>query len=396
MIYDIFFSICQTEVDGYIPSEREMFINFFDQVKLADNLGFKTAWVAETHLSSQIQKQNNNPVIPNFIGEIGLNTDILQLAHKIFSITKNINVGSAIRNILCNGGPLAHAEAIKTFLTLHSLNRNEKRLIEIGFASGRFEFSNKPYGIRPRNKIEELCWKILKGKIFLQATEIFLRALRGDIFSSEDIEKQYVCKEDFRSIEEYEKFFEVSKTDKFEVKSFWEFEKLGVIPFDSPLEYLRLTIGSHDKNAQIFANKFLPCGVFNLSITPDSEIEETHKRMMKYYNNSVTNWNRSLMPRTVLIFTSNKKTLSLESNRKIALEKANKSISNYWRAMEGTLDPEKVKKAVNNALIGTIEDINEQIEQRFNKDDRLMLWFDFNNHNNEEIKENMIDFMKTR
>jgi hypothetical protein len=396
MIYDIFFSICQTEVDGYIPSEKQMFLNFFDQVKLADNLGFKTAWVAETHLSSQVQKQNKNPVIPEFKGEIGLNTDILQLAHKVFSITKNINIGSAIRNILCNGGPLSHAEAIKTFLTLHSLDENEKRLLEIGFASGRFEFSNKPYGIRPRNKIEELYWKILKGKIFLQATEIFLRALKGDIFSSDDLEKQYICKEDFRDIKEYDEFFEVSNTDKYEVKSFWDFEKVGVIPFEANLENLRLTIGSHDKNAQIFANKFLPCGVFNLSITPDKEIEETHQRMSKYYNSLNMKWSRSLMPRTILVFTSNNKTLSLESNRKIAYENADKAISNYWKAMEGTLDIEKVRKAISNALVGTIDDINEQIEERFNKDDRLMLWFDFNNHNNEQVKENMINFMKNK
>ncbi|GIW23587.1 MAG: hypothetical protein KatS3mg068_2594 [Candidatus Sericytochromatia bacterium] len=394
MIYDIFFSICQTEVDGYIPSERQMFLNFFDQVKLADKLGFKTAWVAETHLSSQVQKTNKNPVIPDFKGEIGLNTDILQLAHKIFSVTKNINVGSAIKNILCNGGPLAHAEAIKTFLTLHSLNENEKRLIEIGFASGRFEFSNRPYGIYPRNYLEELVWKILKGKIFLQATEIFLRGLRGDIFSSDDLEKQYITKEDFRTEEEYNNFIKIYGKDKFEVESFWKFEKVGIIPFEAPLDLLRLTIGSHDKKAQIFANKFLPCGVFNLSITPDKEIEETHERMKKYYNNSKNNWNRALMPRTVLIFTSNNKTLSLDSNRKIASEKANKAIANYWKAMEGTLDIEKVNKAVNNALVGTIEDIKEQIESRFNKDDRLMLWFDFNNHNNEEVKQNIIDFSK--
>src|SRR6266404_7682798 len=118
MELDIFFSISQTEVDGYIPSERVMFENFFEQIELADRLGFGTAWVAESHLSTEVQKSNPGAVIPHFVGEIGLNTDILQLAHKIFAQTKNISVGSAIRNILCNGGPVAHAEAVKTFLTL--------------------------------------------------------------------------------------------------------------------------------------------------------------------------------------------------------------------------------------------------------------------------------------
>ena len=43
MEFDIFFSICQTEVDGYLPDERTMFANFFEQVELADRLGFGTA-----------------------------------------------------------------------------------------------------------------------------------------------------------------------------------------------------------------------------------------------------------------------------------------------------------------------------------------------------------------
>jgi len=41
--YDIFLSICQTEVDGFLPSERQMFNSFFDQVRLSDQLGFGTA-----------------------------------------------------------------------------------------------------------------------------------------------------------------------------------------------------------------------------------------------------------------------------------------------------------------------------------------------------------------
>src|SRR4051812_410703 len=113
-----------------------MWQSFFDQIKLADQMDLGTAWVAETHLSCQVQKQNRDAVIPRFKGEIGLNTDILQLAHKVFSQTKKINIGSAIRNIICNGGPIAHAEAIRTFLALHDLDPAENRKLEIGFAAG--------------------------------------------------------------------------------------------------------------------------------------------------------------------------------------------------------------------------------------------------------------------
>ena len=65
MKFDIFFSICQTEIDGYMPTERVMFQQFFDQLKLADELGFETAWVAETHLSCETQKGNADAVIPH-------------------------------------------------------------------------------------------------------------------------------------------------------------------------------------------------------------------------------------------------------------------------------------------------------------------------------------------
>src|ERR1043166_8628894 len=199
MELDIFFSICQTDVHGYVPSERVMFENFFEQIDLADRLGFGTAWIAESHLSTEVQKMNPGAVIPHFVGEIGLNTDILQLGHRIFARTKRIGIGSAIMNILCNGGPIAHAERIKTFLALHGLDPNEQRLLTIGFASGRFPFINIPYGIVPRNAVEEAAWPVMKNKIFEEATDIFLRLLRGEILSDAMIAPRTLRREDFRT-----------------------------------------------------------------------------------------------------------------------------------------------------------------------------------------------------
>src|SRR3954453_6812212 len=199
MELDIFFSLSQTEVDGYMPSERVMFENFFDQVVLADRLGFGTAWVAESHLSTEVQKSNPGAVIPHFVGEIGLNTDILQLAHRVFGRTKRIGIGSAILNILCNGGPIAHAERIKTFLALHGLDRNETRALTIGFASGRFPFINVPYGIVPRDPVEAAAWPVVKNKICEEATEIFLRLLKGETLNSGSIATRVLRRGDFRS-----------------------------------------------------------------------------------------------------------------------------------------------------------------------------------------------------
>jgi len=386
--FDVFFSICQTPVDGYTPSDRTMFENFFSQAELADELGFGTAWVAETHLSCQVQKRNPGAVIPHFEGEIGLNTDILQLAHLLFARTKKIHMGSAIRNIQCNGGPLAHAEAVRTFLTLHSLKPNEDRILDLGFASGRFPFSNTPYGIRPRSEGEKSAWGPLKGKIFRQATEIFLRLLKGEIIASRDVEPITLSREDFRSEEDWARTQAAygTRDAKISVPGFWEFDQVGVIPFEAPLDLLRLTIGAHDLPTQLFANRFLPCGVFNLSITPTPQIEATHRAMKEGFHPNGGPWTRAHMPRTVLTF--------LDPKPARAREKAVHAMENYWRALEGTLDPEKVKNAVDNALVGDPAAVAEEMKKRFHPDDRLMLWFDFNNHDNEDVKKGMRLFME--
>ncbi len=401
---DIFLSICQTEVDGHTPSERQMFLNFFDQVRLADELGFGTAWVAETHLSCQVQKQNPDAVIPHFKGEIGLNTDILQMAHMVFSQTKKINVGSAIRNILCNGGPIAHAEAVRTFLSLHGLNAKETRKLELGFAAGRFPFSNTPYGIKPRSEFEKLTWDVLKNKIFNQATEIFLRFLKGEKFSINEVSPMKLRQKDFRSLELWQKAYDFAKSEKsqlykvlgeeIEVSSFYDFGQVGVIPFEAPLENLRLTIGSHDPEVQIMANKHLPVGVFNLSITPPEIIEETHKRMAEHYHASGGSWRRDLMPRTVLLFIDDTEGFSDEQKMTKAKDQAEKAWRNYWLAMEKTLDPKKVEGAVSNTIYGHPKAVTEQIMAKYHPEDRLMLWFDFNNHDSEAVKNSMRAYMQ--
>ncbi len=399
MEFDIFFSICQTEVHGYLPSEKVMFENFFEQVELADQLRFGTAWVAESHLSTEVQKMNPGAVIPHFVGEIGLNTDILQLAHHVFARTERIGIGSAIMNILCNGGPIAAAERIRTFLTLHGLDPEESRILTVGFASGRFPFINVPYGIVPRNAVEEAAWPVVKNKIFEEATEIFLRLLRGEILSSDAIKRRTLKRNDFRSDADWERVVAVwvrasarpgpaeagAHTAEIPLEPRWQFPNLKIIPQESRMDLLRLSIGSHDPQTQIFANTLLPVGVFNLSITPGDEIGKTNERMAHHYHPDGGTWHRRLMPRTVLVF--------INDDRARAAEEARDALSNYWRALEGTLDEEKVRRATDNALIGDAVTIERQMRERFHPEDRLMLWFDFNNHDSERVMKNMTQFM---
>jgi alkanesulfonate monooxygenase SsuD/methylene tetrahydromethanopterin reductase-like flavin-dependent oxidoreductase (luciferase family) len=388
MELDIFFSICQTEVNGYMPGERVMFENFFEQVELADALGFGTAWVAESHLSTETQKTNPGAVIPHFVGEIALNTDILQLAHRIFARTKRIGAGSAIMNILCNGGPIAAAERIKTFLALHGLDANEKRILTVGFASGRFPFINVPYGIVPRTPVEAVAWPVVKSKIFEEATEIFLRLLKGETLNSQQISRRSLRRADFRSDADWQRVVDAygQYVDDIPLEPRWRFPNLTVIPRQSRMDLLRLSIGSHDPATQIFANTILPVGVFNLSITPGDEIEQTNVRMRTHYHPDGGGWQRRLMPRTVLVF--------IHDDAERAREEARDALSNYWRALEGTLDEEKVRRATNNALVGDAEAIAAQMAERFHPEDRLMLWFDFKNHDSKRVMKNMSDFME--
>ena len=152
------------------------------------------------------------------------------------------------------------------------------------------------------------------------------------------------------------------------------------------LELLNLTIGAHDAATQALANKFLPVGVFNLSITPAHVIEETHQRMARDFHPSGGAWTRDRMPRTVMVFVDEK----AERAREASL----KTLEAYWQAMEGTLDPKKVEQAASNALVGTPEEIIEKMKERFHKDDRLMLWFDLNNHDSESVKKSMRLYME--
>ncbi len=395
MKYDIFFSISQTPVNGALPSERIMYENFFEQVVAADRLGYGTAWIAESHLSSEVQKGNKRPVIPHWEGEVGLNTDFLQLSHRIFQRTERIETGSAVMNILCMGGPIAHAERVGTFLTLHGLNPEEQRRINVGFAAGRFDFMNEASGIVPRNKWEAACGRVLKNKIFDEASEIFCRLLRGDTLSSDDIAPRTISRKDFRSDEDWATVCNAygSTPESIELARRWEFEKLKIVPTEFRRDLLSLIIGSHSPAVQDAVNQYLPVKVFNLSITQPEVIEATHERMSRTYHPSGGSWKRENMPRTTFVFINEEEGLDPAERSRRAHEEARQALGEYWKALQGTLDPEKVEKAATNALIGNAEEIATQMLERFHPDDRLMLWFDFFNHDSARVVRNMEMFM---
>ena len=76
-----------------------------------------------------------------------------------------------------------------------------------------------------------------------------------------------------------------------------------------------------------------------------------------------------------------------------AKEEAKAALNTYWSALEGTIDPSKVERATDNAVIGNVEEVAKQIIQRFDRNDKLMCWFDFFNHDSERVQRNMKAFM---
>ena len=396
MKFDLFFSISQTPVDGHTPDEATMFRNFFRQVEAGDALGYGVAWVAESHYSSEVQKSHRKPVVPHWQGEVGLNADILQLAPQVFHRTKRIEVGSAVMNIVCNGGPLAAAERVATFASYHGLDPAERRRLHLGFSAGRFDFMNRVTGIDARHEWEERAWPQVKSKLFWEATEIFLRLLRGDTLCSADIPEYALTVADFRSPEEWNVVRDLAgiTNDRLPLPQRWSFEATRIVPSDWRRELVQPVIGSHDPMLQEFANTYLPTQVFNLSITHPEIIEDTHRRLSTAYHPDGGPWRRDYMPRTVFVFLNADSDKTPEAQRKAAQAHAEAALGAYWKALDGTLDPKKVEGAADNALIGNPQDVVEQILLRFHPEDRLMLWFDFFDHDCNRVIRGMEAFMQ--
>ena len=402
MEFDIFFSISQTpDSSGYKPSEREMFSNFLEQAVKADELGFGVGWIAQAHLSTEVQKTNSRPVVPHYPGEVGLCTDFFQIASMVLSRTSNMEVGSAVMSILASGGPIAQAERVGSLMALHGLKKEERRRVHIGFSAGRFEFMARPYGISPRNALEEVAWPALRGQIFAEASEIFLRLLSGEVIDSSMIRETVLSRSNFRSDGDWDNVQKAamkllgmsSMPDSICIPRRYDFESIATIPKEWRRDLLNLVIGSHDPALQIEVNKWRPVQVFNLSITPPDVIEETHKRMSANYHKDGGEWRRSMMPRTVMVFVNDEPGLTDEQKSIMAKRESKSSISTYWSALEGTIDPGKVEKAVNNAVIGNPEEVAIQLKQRYHPDDRIMCWFDFFNHDSKRVMRDMEAFM---
>ena len=94
-----------------------------------------------------------------------------------------------------------------------------------------------------------------------------------------------------------------------------------------------------------------------------------------------------------MVFLNQQPGLDAATRKAHAQEEAQAALGAYWTALEGTLDPRKVAAATDNAVIGDADDVAAQLVARFHPDDRLMLWFDFFNHDCARVIDDMRAFV---
>jgi alkanesulfonate monooxygenase SsuD/methylene tetrahydromethanopterin reductase-like flavin-dependent oxidoreductase (luciferase family) len=384
MLFDLFHSVSDPEVNGRCLGHKKAVENFFDQARLAESLGMDTLWLAESHFSSETQKQTSVGTVPNFRGEIGLNCDSFQYLQYLAAITKKLNLGTGIHNIVGgSGGPIASADRVNALNFFSRYFWHGERSLRIGIASGRFPYQNTAFGLVPRSEMEMDLWANVRTLAFLEALEIFFRLLRGEELSSSDVSTYSVFADEVENPKVRAKYkFPVTVNNR------WQFETLKLVPERAPYDRLRIVLGSSHHRALEVASRYWDVDLFNLSFTPPDQIEKMHDRMSLLTSKFGGTWHRSRLPRTVMVF--------IDRDRKKARELANQVLDTYIEAMRGTAAVPAKETLLERALIGDAEEVREQLHpghpKRFHPDDRLMLWFEFNQQDNDAIRSQMIYF----
>lgn len=390
MIFDLFHSLSDPVVGGQSLGARRCFAQFLEQVRCAEELGLQTVWCAESHFSSQTQKQTALASIPHFEGEVGLSADSFQLFHWIAAHTERIGLGTAIHNIVGgSGGPIASADRVNL---LRFANRElwaRPRQLHIGVAAGRFPYQNAPFGLRPRDATEALFWPQLQRIAFYEALEIFLRLLRGEELDSRQLTRHSISLGQAQTGLREGQAHELALAFPYQPEPRWQFETLRLVPQLAPeasSDELRIVLGSSDPEALRVARRYWNVDVFNLSFTPPERIDALHAEL----GAQDPSWSRQRLPRTVLVFA--------DPSRSVARERADAVLDAYIEAMRGTAQVPDKRVLLERALVGDAAELRDCFAQGsrhgFHPEDRLMLWFEFNQLDGESIQRQMRYFVE--
>jgi alkanesulfonate monooxygenase SsuD/methylene tetrahydromethanopterin reductase-like flavin-dependent oxidoreductase (luciferase family) len=388
LIFDLFHSLSDPVVGGRSLGPSQCFAQFLEQVRLAEALGMRSVWCAESHFSSQTQKQSRRPSIPHFEGEVGLNADSFQLFHIIAARTERIGFGTAIHNIVGgSGGPLASADRVNMLRFANRELLARPRELNIGVAAGRFPYQNSPFGLWPRNPSEELLWSHVQRLAFYEALEIFLRLLRGEELGSQHLTPHSVSRERaLAGLKDGDAGPLASIDFPYQPEPRWRFDTLRLVPQAGPLDDLRIVLGSADPEALAVARRFWNVDLFNLSFTPPERIDSLHAQL----GAQDPGWSRQRLPRTVLVF--------VDPSRARALAHADAALDAYVEAMRGTAQVPDKQVLRERALVGDASELRERLapggSHGFQRGDRLMLWFEFNQLDGQAIERQMRYFFE--
>jgi alkanesulfonate monooxygenase SsuD/methylene tetrahydromethanopterin reductase-like flavin-dependent oxidoreductase (luciferase family) len=387
MIFDLFHSLSDPVVQNEQLGAARSFGQFLSQVQLAEALGMRSVWLAESHFSSEAQKYGPRPAIPHFQGEVGLNADSFQLFHWLEARTQRIGLGTAIHNIVGgSGGPVASADRVNLLRFINEECWQTPRELCIGVASGRFPYQNAPFGLVPRDPVEALLWPVVERTAFYEAIEIFLRLLAGERLGSGDLERHELSREQAVAAIGSAREAELDGID-FPLRTTprWTFDALELVPRSSS-DRLRIVLGSSDPKALDVAQRHGSVDLFNLSFTPPEQIEALHAELRR----RDPSWSRARLPRTVLVFA--------DPSRALARERANAALDTYIEAMRGTARVPDKNVLLARALVGDAAELREQLapgaSHGFHDGDRLMLWFEFNQLDGPAIEAQMRYFFE--
>ena len=163
-----------------------MLRHYFQQLACADELGFGTGWI----LKLTFPPRHKNPAqnqsfltgkVKSACARISLNS------LESFRRTSSIEIGSAVVSILASGGPIAQAaERIANLLSLHGLDERKQENFTSVSQQAALSSWLALTALSRATPVEEAAWPALRGQIFMEAAEIFLRLLRGDVIQFRD------------------------------------------------------------------------------------------------------------------------------------------------------------------------------------------------------------------
>lgn len=303
-----------------------------EQVQMADEMGFYGIWLSENHFSS---KQG----LPSFQGEIGITPKPLMFGLQITENTRQIRVGTAVRNIVFTN-PIQVAEEALVFDLL------SKGRLDLGVGSGYRPWEFVGFKI-PREEAKAR---------FLESLEIIDRGMRGETFS-------------FKG--QYNDIPEVSLVPK---------------PYYSkPRPQIFLASGEMDM-VKLAAEK--DYGVMSFSTSSKEHLVNLYNTYCEIAKPLGHSTNRDRFPVTRQIY--------IHHDPKVVQEYAERNLPHYQAALgdfKACPPLEELKKLY---IIGTPEQCVEQLKQL--RDDmgctHVILWFNFGWLTHQEVSDQMALFAK--